>query len=342
MNKIIKIFLTCFCLCFLMLSCCACDEEKYQHKEIIAFDTVVSINAYGNDILLNDIPLEDYLYSLDRLLSVNSEESDIFRLNRDKAAKIGEGTFEIIEKAQNVSEMTNGAFDITVYPAVKAWGFTEEENRIPSNDELKSIIKLIDNNNVILDKTTNKCTLQNNASIDLGGCAKGYIGDKTADFLKENGIKNAVISLGGNIRTVGEKPNGNPYKVGIIYPDTNDYFAVLSLFETNVISSGAYQRNFKGANGIVYHHIIDPKTASPAKTDILQSTVISNDGTLADCLSTALFVMGKDKAIEFCRNHSGFEAVILCNDSTVYITQGIEHVFELEQQYESINLNIIK
>ena len=168
-----------------------------------------------------------------------------------------------------------------------------------------------------------------------------YQAELTKGLLEQNDVKYAVISLGGNIRTVGEKPNNEKFTVGIEYPDTRDIFATILCDDTNIITSGAYQRNFIGDDGNLYHHIIDPKTAKPAASDLKSVTVISKDGTLADCYSTAIFVMGFEKGAEFAENNN-LNVILLTQDNELYISEEIADVMEIAGKYNAIKLNIIK
>lgn len=165
--------------------------------------------------------------------------------------------------------------------------------------------------------------------LDLGAVAKGYISQKAAAAMKKAGVESAVINLGGNIQTLGENPDGSGnWEIGIQYLDTSDYFCTLQVGESTLATSGAYQRKFE-YNGTLYHHIIDPKTGRPAEGKTVSVTVLSNDGALADALSTAFFIMDIEKASEYYRENDGFEFVILAKDNRLYVTEGIRSAITL-------------
>ena len=164
--------------------------------------------------------------------------------------------------------------------------------------------------------------------IDLGGIAKGYTSSRIMDIFKENGITSGLVNLGGNVQALGTKTDGSNWRVAVQSPDdTEDYLGVLSIQDKAVITSGGYERYFE-QDGVTYHHIIDPKTGYPAKNGLVSVTIVSSDGTLADGLSTSLFIMGEEKAAEFWKAHSNeFEAIFVTDDGTIYVTEGLKDSF---------------
>ena len=160
--------------------------------------------------------------------------------------------------------------------------------------------------------------------MDLGGIAKGYTAQRVLSVLETAGVDSAVISLGGNVGTLGRKPDGSLWTVAVEDPaQSGEYLATLSLDGGYyAITSGAYQRYFE-ENGVRYHHIIDPKTGAPADTDLQSVTIVSQDGTQADALSTALFVKGFDEAVAFWRAHADAFEMVLVTDTELYATSGL-------------------
>ena len=151
--------------------------------------------------------------------------------------------------------------------------------------------------------------------IDLGGIAKGYTSSRIMDIFKENGITSGLVNLGGNVQALGTKTDGSNWRVAVQSPDEA------------VITSGGYERYFE-QDGVTYHHIIDPKTGYPAENGLVSVTIVSSDGTLADGLSTSLFIMGEEKAAEFWKAHSDeFEAILETDDGTIYVTEGLKDSF---------------
>ena len=167
--------------------------------------------------------------------------------------------------------------------------------------------------------------------IDLGGIAKGYTSSRVMEIFKEHGIEHGLVSLGGNVQALGTKENGKPWRVAIQNPESEmDYLGILDIEDKCVITSGGYERFFE-QDGVRYHHIIDPRTGYPAQSGLLSSTIISSDGTLADGLSTSLFIMGKEEAEKYWRAHPGqFDYILEDADGTLYVTEGAADVLTTE------------
>lgn len=178
--------------------------------------------------------------------------------------------------------------------------------------------------------------------IDLGGIAKGYTSSRIMEIFKDYDIDSGLVNLGGNVQAYGTKTDGSNWRVAIKNPDTadddtDDYIGILSIADKAVITSGGYERYFE-QDGKTYHHIIDPSTGYPAENGLVSVTIVSDDGTLADGLSTSLFIMGKDKAVEFWKVHSDeFDAVLVADDGTIYVTEGIKDSFTSDGTVEIVS-----
>lgn len=316
-----------------------CGTVKKSTNTVYAMDTVMSLMAYGDQAETALMDATSEIHRLDSLLSAALEGSEIGQINRDRDVIVSRETGLLLQRALEIAEMTDGAFDPTVYPLMKAWGFASEngENnyRVPEN--VDTLLTLVDYRKVRLqeiakgdDAGSFRVTFPATEpmGLDLGGIAKGYTSQKVLEIIQAAGVDTAVISLGGNVGVMGTKPDGSSWTVGVRDPngDENDYLATLSLPGQEgpqyVITSGAYERYFE-QDGVRYHHILDPHTGYPADTGLLSVTVVSSDGTLADALSTALFVMGRDKAQNYWRQHSGEFDMILFDGTTLYTTPGV-------------------
>ena len=165
--------------------------------------------------------------------------------------------------------------------------------------------------------------------MDFGGIAKGYASERVMERYRECDITSGMVSLGGNVQVLGEKPDGSAWRVGIQDPEgtRGEQVAVLEVTDCAVVTSGGYERYFE-EDGNTYIHILDPVTGYPAERDLASVTVISEDGTLADALSTALYIMGFDDAVSYWRAHEGeFETVLITDQGTIFVTEGIyEHL----------------
>ena len=169
--------------------------------------------------------------------------------------------------------------------------------------------------------------------IDLGGIAKGYTSSRVMDIFREHGVKHGLVSLGGNVQAIGTKKNGKPWRVAIQNPESEmEYLGVLNIEDKCVITSGGYERYFE-KDGVHYHHIIDPRTGYPADSGLISATIISDDGALADGLSTSLFIMGKDEAEKYWRDHADdFDYILEDEDGTLYVTEGADEILTTDNR----------
>ncbi len=304
-------------------------------SEIFAMDTVMDLKMYGtNNLALKKAETE--INRLDALFAKTNEKSDIYRINHGETENISAETLDLVSSALETGKSTNGAFDITVAPVTEEWGFTDEQYRVPTAEEIAAALEKVGYDRVkIKDNTIEK---PDDMLIDLGGIAKGYTSDRVIDIFRQNGINSAIVSLGGNVQTLGTKPDGSKWKIGIQNPEADEehpFIGVLAVNEKAVITSGGYQRFFE-QDGKIYHHIIDPKTGCPAESGVISATIVANSGRLADGLSTALYVMGLEKAKEYQKSSQNFDFIIQTSDKKIYITKGLKNDFTSEFEYEII------
>lgn len=298
---------------FMLLSSCA---QQAETEQFFCMDTLISITCYGSDASTQIASAKEELERLDALLDAEDPASELSALNRGE--DVSEETLSLVNTALSYSEKTDGAFDITLRPASLLWGFSgENEPHIPDESDLAALRAVTGR-----DQIQNLSDLPEGMSLDLGGIAKGYASDRLADLLRDCGAQSAVISLGGNVRVLGTKPDGTPYTVGIRDPFSDSVAFSVDVADTSVITSGNYQRFFE-ENGVRYHHILDPETLCPAKSGLVSATVICENGTYADALSTALFVMGREKAETYYRNNGDFEMILIDDQNRVFSTPGV-------------------
>ena len=288
-------------------------------------DTLMRVKIWGSDAAADAVQQE--VYRLEKLLSVTENSSDVALLNCGGYKRISDETDELLHSALTISERTGGAFDPTVYPLVRLWGFTEATQRVPSQDELQAALSHIGIENV--DAQDGFAELKNGAQLDFGGIAKGYAAERCSSILQASGVEAALLALGGNVQTVGSKPDGTPWAIGIADPAQPEQSLATLRFTgpLALVTSGGYQRYFE-KDGVRYHHILDPKTGMPAQSGLASVTVLAQSGTLADALSTALFVMGLDEATEFWRASDDFEAVFITDDGEIYATAGAAELLD--------------
>lgn len=314
------------------------SSDTEASKDIFAMDTYMTVTAYGEKAQDAVDAAEAEIERLDALLSTGNADSEVVKLNEAKNATLSEDGGYLVERALELNKETDGAFDIAIYPVMEAWGFPTQNFRVPSADELTELLKHVDASEISYNKATREISFADSQmKIDLGGIAKGYTSSRIMDIFKENGITSGLVNLGGNVQALGAKTDGSNWRVAVQSPDdTEDYLGVLSIQDKAVITSGGYERYFE-QDGVTYHHIIDPKTGYPAENGLVSVTIVSEDGTLADGLSTSLFIMGKEKAAEFWRAHSEeFDAVLVTDDGTIYVTEGLKDSFTTEQDMKII------
>lgn len=286
-----------------------------------AMNTVISVTArsrHADELCKKAI---DEVRRIDALMSPAAEGSDIYRINHAEHGSFTEvspETYELIELSLMVSERTGGAFDITVNPLSELWDFTSESPSVPSKEDIEALTRRVNYRDVLLNPDTHSvCLAKEGMSISLGAVAKGYGASRAIRLLKDGGARDAIVDLGGNICVAGNK------RIGIQTPfkPRGEYFTVCEVSDTSVVTSGAYERYFK-EDGKIYHHIIDPKTGYPAVSDIASATIISEDGALADALSTAIFVLGRSRAEDVLADFDGVGAVIYTADGKVLEFEG--------------------
>lgn len=320
----------------LMAAVLAGCGQKEVSQDFYAMDTAMNIRAYGSHAQDAINQCVQYINGLEQDISRTQEGSDLSALNRAEGKPVGlsEQTADVLEQALRLADETGGCFDPTTAPLSDLWGIGTEHAAVPAQTDIDAALELVGYQSVKLDGT--EASLPAGACIDLGGIGKGYAADHVAQLLRDAGVKRAVITLGGNIYVLGEKEDGVPWTVGITDPDNpGDYFATLGVSDTSVVTSGDYERYFE-QDGTRYCHIFDPETGWPAQTDLRSVTVVSECSTEADAYTTALFVMGYDRAKAFCEEH-GIEAVFVKKDHTVSVTDGLRDSFSLtgsEYTYE--------
>ena len=334
-------------LCALLPGCLG--DSRPVEGTTFAMDTVMSFTLYGGWDREKTKEARDWMLGrlgwLDSLLSVTNEYSDIAQINcaEGRGVKGEPSTAQLLSQALELCRATEGALDVTAYPAVKAWGFTGEEHRVPSAAELEELAQRIDYAAVKLEE--DRVTLPEGMEIDLGAVAKGYAGDWLAKDARGNGITSALLDLGqSTIVAVGTKPGGKPWRIGVVDPARpGDYFAVVELEDMAMGTSGGYQRYFE-QDGVTYWHILDPDTAAPARSGLASVTVVAPSALTCDGLSTALFVMGLEEGTAFWRDHPelDFEAIFVTEDGKIYRTAGLEGRFSLAEGYEDREVTVLE
>ena len=324
-----------FPLLLTVLLLCGCHHKKelpQASKEIFAMDTRMTVTCCGERC---EEALEASLSEirrLDALLSTGNQDSEITKINQNKSAVLSEDTARILSEALRVFQWTDGAFDCTVYPVMSLWGFPTSSLSVPQEEVLAKTLETVGSDKIAFDPQTNQLDLQNAAGIDFGGIAKGYTSDRLMEIFRRYQLTSGCVSLGGNVQFYGAKPDGSLWRCGIKNPDepeSESYLGILSAKDVAVITSGAYERFFTDEKtGQIYHHIIDPKSGYPANSGLCSVTIVSASGIKADALSTAVFVLGFEKAEALWQAHSDtFDMILQTDEKTVYITESLADSF---------------
>lgn len=321
MKRSLVLILTALCLLVGMGGCKPVTEERY----LFAMDTVMSFRLEGDNGTAFAL-CQQQVQELEQLLSTTLPQSEIYQLNQNGTAVLSDPAAELVQAGLNYSAATEQAFCLSLYPVTCLWNFTGEAPQVPNDAELQALRPLVDDTQIQMEQNT--VTLPAGAAIDLGAIAKGYTGDRLAALLAEQGIEHYFLSLGGNVQVGGGNPNGTPWRVGIADPNGGEYVGIVTLQDGAVVTSGGYQRNFT-YNGTVYHHILDRTTLAPAQSGLRSVTVVAQNGTMADAFSTALFVMGEQRALEFCAQRGDFECILITEDNRVVVSEGLKQSFTL-------------
>lgn len=339
-----KFFWTVFFSAAIIFSSCALGEAPAE-KTVFAMDTYMKLTAYGSNGAEAVSASEEKISELEKLWSVTDENSEIYSVNHGggKPVPVSKDTSDLLRLSLEISEITDGALDCTMYPVLKEWGFTSGEYKIPDEEKIAELLENTGYENIDFDGTN--ITVPADFQIDLGAVGKGFTGDIVSEIMRENGVTSALLDLGGNIQTVGNKPDGTPWKIGLRNPLGDGLFGVLELSDKAAVTSGGYERYFVGEDGETYWHILDPETGKPAKSGIISATAVGKSGGVCDALSTSLFVMGLEKSEKFWKQHGGqldFEMVLVTEDGRIFITEGLEESFTPKVDFSASEVIVIR
>ena len=326
----------------LLITLVSCDSggNKRIEESLFALDTYITFtvsSGRGQDSRTGlDLAIQR-IQEVEQRMSVSIADSDISKINAaagKEAVKVNSDTFYVIQKAVQYGELTQGNFDISILPIVKLWDIYSDNPRIPDVKEVEQILPLVDYKKIILDEQEQTVFLEKEGmSIDLGGIAKGYVGDEVVRILKEHGVSNALINLGGNIAVINGKEDGSPWRIGIQNPRLEDdsekrgHVAAVPTTGNSIVTSGDYERYIVEVfqqTGERYHHIFDTATGYPAQNVVISVTIVTESGIDADVLSTALFVIGVEEGLKLANELDGIEAMIITEDKAIYLSEGLK------------------
>ncbi len=319
---------------FMFISCNKDSKQEVLSRTELFMGTAIKISLYdgGTDEILDKAFTR--VREIENLVSINKEGTELDKLNENagiKPVKLSDDSLNIISKGLEYSALADGGYDISVGPLVKLWSIGLPEARVPEKSEIDSTLNLINYRDVKLDLDNKEAYLTKKGMIlDLGSIAKGYAADEITKILQEEGIKKAIIDLGGNIYALGKKSDESDWKIGLQNPfsDRGDAIASLKIADKSVVTTGVYER-FIEKNGEKYHHVLNPKTGYPYETDIAGVTIIADKSIDADALSTLVFTKGIKEGLKFIESLENVDAVFITNDKKVYKTSGLKDNFEI-------------
>lgn len=324
-NNIIKTLSAVLTASALLLTGCSGAKSSTQTDQDLTytdmlFDTVIKIQILdpADESILDG--LKKLCEKYDTMFSATNTDSELYKLNHANGQPftVSSETANLIQEGIHYSELSGGAFDLTIEPVSALWDFKADKPTVPSSDAIAQAVSHVDYTKV--DIQDNTVTLEDpEAGIDLGAIAKGYIADQVKTYLKKQGVKHAIINLGGNVDVIGTKPDGSKYNIGIQKPfdESGEAITSVQLKDQTVVTSGIYERYFK-KNGKLYHHILDPRTGYPCENNLYSVSIITDSSTKADALSTTCFLLGYEKGMELIQSMDGVKAIFITDDEKVH------------------------
>jgi len=311
-----------------------CDKKRVFKETRSLMGTAVSVEISGISRSAAGPIMAEIWAEAERLEEIFSRYlagSEVSRVNREasrKPVRVGEEMLSVLERSRQISRMTGGAFDITIAPLLKLWGFfPERKGRVPAPAEIKNALQRVDWRSVVIDRGERSVRLlRPGMEIDLGGLAKGYVVDRITALLIERGVESALVNAGGDIYCLGERPGGGEWRIGVEHPRKDgQVLEVLRLRDRAVASSGDYQNCFIRSRKR-YSHIIDPRTGRPADSAVAETTVLAPNCLVADALATAVFVLGAGEGMELLNDDPEVEGIVVTeeeDDLKLYYSAGL-------------------
>jgi len=306
--------------------------DRFYEMESFCMGTIISQKVYGENAKIAAIEVEDEMKRLERLMSFFLESSEVSKLNRAAGqyeVELSDEVLFVLNKAKYYSEICKGSFDITIAPLARLWGIFTSSEKIPLQEEVNEALKLIGHNYLSINNELKTSKLEKSGQcVDLGAIAKGYAADRAIEIYKQHKIESAFVNLGGNVAVLGNKPNGDSFRVGIQNPllQRGQCLGAVNAANKTVVTSGDYVRYFEKDNK-KYHHILDPRTGYPAESSLISTTIVSKESIVADALSTAIFILGLEAGIKLIDRQEDMEAIFITKDKEIYVTKGLKEDF---------------
>lgn len=341
-----KRFMTIILTIILAISVVGCNQAKIDApitRTELFMGTVIKVTLYDEE----DKEILDKVFNriveIENLVSINKEGTELTKLNEsagESKVKLSDTNYEIIKKGVEYSKLSKGAYDVSIGPLVKLWSIGLPEAKVPTEEEIKEVMKYIDYSKIEINDSTKEVFLkQKGMMIDLGSIAKGYAADEIVKILKSEGVKRAIVDLGGNIYALGSKDKNQDWNIGIQDPfnDRGNVVGSIEVSDKSIVTTGIYER-FIEKDGVKYHHILNPKTGYPYETEIAGVSIVADKSIDADALSTLIFTKGLDEGVKLVEELENVDAVFVTNEHKIYVTEALKGSFKLiNESFKLVN-----
>ena len=323
-KKVVVIFLTFLIVIaapMIILSGCVKSASPLS-EQTFALDTIVTVTFYRE----RDRAAVQEALALCRdyelVFSRTDSRSELYRLNEADRMEVSDGLRTVLETALDYCRASGGKFDVTMGGVSGLYGFSEAAPHAPAPEALAEALSHVGYKQISIDGSTVRIA-DPETVVDLGAAAKGFIADEMKAYLAAHGVEHAIISLGGNVLTLGGKPDGSEFRVGIQYPekDSTQLVTTVAVSDYSVVTSGVYERFFV-EDGVTYHHILDPETGMPLRNGLLAVSIVGPCSLDCDALSTACFALGPEDGMALIEKTDGYEAVFITEDKALHRSSG--------------------
>ena len=329
--------------CAMLLSLCACGSSRAE-QSAQALGAEVTATAYGKGADKAAADAVGVFKAVNSMLDETSRSSALYALNNanGESVVVPGQIVDMLNAAKDIYDKTDGALDPTVSPLLDLWGFNTGKYVKPTDAEIAEAREKLCFDKVTIENFTDSgtytVTMPAGSTLTFNAIARGCAADYAVEAMKNDGLSSGIVSMVGCVKTLGAKPDKTSWNVAIQDPDDpTKSLGYLSVGETAVCTSGGYTQSFKYSDGVTYHHIIDPSTGYPADTDLKSVTILCSSGITADCLSTALYILGKKGALEYWRDNGGFEMMLVTSDNQVICTSGLTETITLQNDAYSLS-----
>lgn len=324
----------------IFLSACDSAKTKANTKTLEAMDTFMTIRSFGKNGELANEKAAQRIKEIENLISTTRTDSEVSRLNNagGQSVTVSDDTMRLIKFTKEGAQRAGGAFNPVLYPVTKAWGFTTKNYTVPEAAVIADLLRSTDYSKITIDEKEKTVQVPADMKFDFGAVGKGFTGDEVLSIFKSMGIKSALLDLGGNVQVLGKKVDGSPWVIGLKNPWGGEVPVAVYLDDCAMITSGGYERYFTADDGKSYIHIIDGNTGYPVENELVSATIVCKSGLYGDYLSTTLFVLGKDKAIEFWRKNPDFDFILMTEDQSLIYTKGLEGRISIFAQFNNVEM----